>query len=131
MNRDEGPYFVDGPGFMGQDRTPGVKNFNSPPNLQPSLWCQWTPTSDGGGLEWDQGEKAYDMAEWLEYLIDHFLKPSAYASRGDVASQFKDFTFDHVVSGTVNAYGEAPDDFWRIVVKDNKVSTEDGSVTYG
>jgi len=37
---------------------------------------------------------------WLRYLIDHFLKPGARASRtGD--PRFAGFTFDHVLEGMV------------------------------
>ena len=26
----------------------------------PGIWCQWVPTDDGKGIEWDGGEKFYN-----------------------------------------------------------------------
>jgi len=50
-----------------------------------SAYCQWRPTEDGMGLEWDGVEKFYDYVEWLEYLISHFIKPWGYTLNGSVA----------------------------------------------
>ncbi len=80
----EGGYFVGGTGFSGQDRDPSVVDYNKPPLTQPSLWCQWVPTEDGTGVEWDQGEKFYCYVEWLKYLVQHFLAPWGYVLNGEV-----------------------------------------------
>lgn len=129
MNREAGPYYCEDDGQFGQTGAGGVIDYSQPGRDQPGLWCQWVPTDDLAGLEWDQGEKFYDAAEWMEYLIDHFLRPYGRASvSGD--PQFVGFTFDHVVNGTINAYGERPTDRWRLVVKDNVVTVEEGVVTY-
>lgn len=45
----------------------------------PGIWCQWVPRAFGSVLAWDEGEKFYNAAEWMAYLIDHFLKPGATA----------------------------------------------------
>ncbi len=50
----------------------------------PAVYCQWIPTEDGGGLEWDGVEKFYYYTEWLEYLISHFLTPWGYVLNGTV-----------------------------------------------
>jgi hypothetical protein len=104
----------------GQRHTADVIEFNDPPPGQPGLWCQWVPDDDGLFIRWDEAEKFYYAAEWMAYLIDHFLKPGAVASTtGD--PRFEGFTFDHVVNGTIDAQGEDPEDRWRLVVEDNGV----------
>ena len=67
--------------------------------LAGSYYCQWVPTDDGTGIEWDGGEKFYAYESWLQYLIDHFLKP-----------------WGHVVEGVVEYQGEDPSDFGRLRV---------------
>jgi hypothetical protein len=130
MKCTQGPYYVGRGGMMGQDHDdPGIIEYNWPPDGQPGLWCQWVSTKSGDGIEWDGGEKFYEATAWMAYLIDHFLKPGAHASRsGD--PQFEDFTFDHVVNGEIEASGEESGDLWMLVVKDNVVSTARGQVVY-
>jgi hypothetical protein len=41
----------------------------------PTYYCQWVPTADRAGLEWDKNEKFYFGPEWLEYLIEQYIKP--------------------------------------------------------
>lgn len=108
-----GCYFVGGVGFMGQDRDASVTNGNAPPPGQPSLWCQWVPSADGSGIEWDGGEKFYHYVDWLEYLIRHFLSPWGY-----------------VLNGEVEWTGEDRDDIGKIVVVNNAVSVLDGKRVY-
>ena len=113
----EGAYFVGGGAFAGQERDPSVVNPNKPPSGQPSLWCQWTPTSDGSGLTWDGGEKFYHYAEWLEYLITQFLAPWGYT-----------------LTGIVKWSGEEPDDHGVIEVQANHVTVReenDGAAQQG
>lgn len=139
MRTEHGPYWVDQPGFAGQDKTPEVIDYNSPPEGQPGLWCHWIPTQDGRYIEWDGGEKFYDSLEWMEYIIEHFLKPGAIVStmtnrcptcgRSD-ESQFDEFTFDHVLNGMIEAQGEDPDDKWRLYVNDNIVSRKDAKIVW-
>jgi hypothetical protein len=109
---EQGEYFVGGTGMMGQDRTPDVTN-DRPPMDQPFLWCQWTPTEDGTAIEWDGGEKFYSYIEWIQYLIQHFLAPWGY-----------------ILNGTVEWQGEDRGDSGRIVITDNKVTTQTGKVVY-
>lgn len=107
MHTKHGPYYVDNPGFMGQDHTPDVIDFNSPPPGQPGLWCQWVPTSPAT-VEWDWGEKFYNSPEWMKYLIGHFLAPKG-----------------HTCNGEIEAQGEDPSDRWTLIVKDNVVMVAD------
>jgi hypothetical protein len=65
----------------------------------------------------------------MRYLIDEFLRPGARASQIG-GSMFAEFTFDHVVSGMIEAQGEDPSDVWALVVDRNVVSTQAGRVVY-
>lgn len=102
---DEGGYYVDAHAEnMGQKETPDIIDYSSPPAGQPGLWCGWTPTEDGAAIEWDGGEKFYNYVEWMEYLIEHFIKP-----------------WGHVAEGEITWQGEDSDDRGTIFVKDNVV----------
>lgn len=79
---------------------------------QPSYYCQWVPTEDGTALVWDEGEKFYGAAEWMQHLIDNFLRDN------------------HVLNGEIEAAGEESDDRWKLVVVDNKVSVKQGRIVY-
>lgn len=125
MDRTKGPYYVDNKGMMGQDHEPDIRDYNSPPDGQPGLWCHWVPTADGTAIEWDGGEKFYDSPEWMQYLIDHFLGPNAKA-KGELPF----LQANHVLNGVIDAEGEEQGDVWVLVVKDNKVSTADSLPTY-
>ncbi|MGE7438007.1 hypothetical protein [Kitasatospora sp. NPDC001175] len=120
MNRDNGPYFVNGGAPYGQAHDPDIRDYNRPPEGQPGLWCKWEPNDDGTAIEWNGIEKFYDATEWMAYLIDHFLKPSGHA-QGQPG--FEKFTFDHVVNGTIDAQGEDPCDVWQLTVAGNVVSS--------
>jgi len=80
----EGAYFVGSQSDSGQEHTPDITDYNSPPSGQPGLWCQWTPNEDGTAIRWDGGEKFYEYVEWIEYLMDNFLKPWGYKLKGEV-----------------------------------------------
>lgn len=101
----EGEFFIDGAGYYGQAEDESILDYNRPPKTQPGLWCQWRPTLDRKGLEWDQGEKFYCADEWMMYLIDRILKPAGY-----------------VANGTIYAQGEDSEDTWELHVRDNQVS---------
>lgn len=141
MDRTNGPYFVEGSGFYGQGHDSDVRNHNKPPVGQPGLWCQWVPDELGTRLQWDGGEKFYDSVEWMQYLIDHFLRPYAIAA-GSIPGAalartneptFAGFTFNHVLNGVIDAQGESDDDTWHLVVENNvarRVEAADGPVVH-
>ncbi len=81
-----------------------VIDYNLPPSGQPGLWCQWIPTSDGRGIQWNGGEKFYHYIAWLQYLIIHFLEPWGY-----------------LLNGSVNWMGEDPSDTGHITVENNLI----------
>lgn len=114
MHRKKGPDYVDGTGFMGQGADDDVIDHNRPPPGQPGLWCQWVPTDDGQFIGWDGGEKFYESAAWMKYIIDRYIAPAG-----------------HVCNGTIDAQGEDPDDRWALEVKDNKVFVSQASFVYG
>ena len=100
-------YGVEGE-FYVEDNDENVIDSGIPPKTQPGLWCQWTPTEDGKGLEWDDGEKFYEYEAWLVYIINKILEPKGY-----------------VVNGKVKWQGEEMKDRGNLIVKNNKVTTKD------
>lgn len=132
MNRNKGPFYVKGTGFAGQDHEPDVRDYNNPPFGQPGLWCQWTPSDDGTEIHWDGGEKFYYASDWMIYIINEFLTNGRNVDAKIAADErFKNFTFDHVVNGEIEAQGEDPGDVWKLVVTNNAVTTLSGQVNYG
>ncbi|MUN41456.1 hypothetical protein [Actinomadura litoris] len=127
MHRDTGPYYLGN--RRPEENDTGVVDPNSPPPEQPGLWCDWVPTPDGTAIEWNRMEKFYYATEWMEYLINAFLSEGADVQAELKAPivgrfyppEFAEFTFDHVLSGTVEAQGDDPDDRWDLVVSDNEV----------
>lgn len=117
---DEGAFFVGNVDsdalFRGMDTTPDVIDQNTPPSIQPGLWCGWTAQVAATGeseIIWDGGEKFYGYVAWIEYLLDAFLIPWGY-----------------VLNGEVTWEGEDPDDRGRILIENNLVTIEDGHVVY-
>lgn len=114
MHREKGPDYVDGTGFMGQDHEGDVIDYNHPPAGQPGLWCRWTPTPGGTGIEWDGGEKFYHAGEWMKYIINRYIAPKG-----------------HVCNGEIMAQGEDYDDRWILIVNNNEVFVAPGEISYG
>ena len=67
-----------------------IIDHNQQPHTQPGLWCQWIPSEDLMGIEWDGGEKFYNYVEWLEYINKNFLIPNNYYIRGRIRWQGED-----------------------------------------
>lgn len=111
-----GPYYINRGGFAGQDHNDStIIEYNSPAKGQPGLWCKWISSDDGSFIEWDEGEKFYDAAEWMKYLIDHFI------GSNPLAKNALSFFEGHVLNGKISAQGEESSDRWDLIVKDNKV----------
>ena len=108
-----GAYFVGAAGFMGQDSDNSVIDSNSPPEKQPSLWCQWVTADNGSAVEWDGGEKFYGYVEWIQYLIQHFFAP-----------------WGSVLNGEVQWRGEDRADRGKIIITNNVVATKHGTIVY-
>lgn len=119
MKRKNGPYFIEGTDMFGQGRDPDVIDHNSPDPSQPGLWCQWVPTDDGTALMWDEGEKFYESEHWMMYIINHFI------GTNPIAKKELPFLQGHTCNGEILAQGESITDRWKLIVKDNKVTTED------
>jgi hypothetical protein len=98
---DEGAYFVGGRGHNGD---PSIIDRKLPPAGQPNECCQWIPDDDGTAIVWDGRESFNDYDKWLEYLIEHFLKPWGY-----------------VLNGTVRWQGEEEEDRGFLDVQDNRL----------
>lgn len=70
----------------------------------PDSYNQWKPLDDGTGLCWNGGEKFYNYKEWLQWLIDYYLKPRGINT-----------------SGVIRYQGEEIGDVGRLEVTDNIV----------
>ena len=108
----EGEFYIKGKGSMGQDHEPNIIDFNKQPITQPSLWCQWVPSTDKERIVWDCGEKFYRYTEWIIYLIDKILKPRGY-----------------ILNGNVDWQGEDSDDRGTICITNNVVKEHIGFFT--
>lgn len=89
----EGEYFVAGEAAsdpLQDSDDPSIMDDSEPPTGQPSLWCDWVPTADYAGIEWNGREKFYRNELWLFYLIGHFLKPWGYTLHGQVTWRGQD-----------------------------------------
>lgn len=92
---------------------------NVPGPEVPGYYCQWVPTEDGTGIKWDGSEKFDYSVEWMQFLIDHFLRPGAHAQG---RPGFEGFAFDHTVNGRIEAQGERVGDVWTLVANRNCVA---------
>jgi hypothetical protein len=101
----EAGYFVGATGHAGQDEDASILDYNRPPAGQPGLWCQWVPSEDGSSIVWDGGQPGlWCHTEWIEYLIQHFLRPWGYILEGEMSWQ-----------------GEEEEDRGLLVVRNNVV----------
>lgn len=119
--RAGGPYDV--PGNPAAEREEGMPTAqaNAGADAQPGYWCDWVPCWDGCCLAYNGSEKFYSPVPWLRYLIQHFLKPGAHASRPGL-SFFEGFTFDHVLEGMVVGCRRDNKELFAINVKNNRVT---------
>ncbi len=79
-------------------------------------YCQWVPSEDGTAIEYTEHEISYYYCtEWLEHIVETFLKPWGY-----------------VLNGRATWHGEdlGSTDLGVIVVRDNAVREADAIVTY-
>lgn len=124
FDRVEGPYAVPGnPAAENQAGRADIDNdrYSRCAPGQPQLWCQWAPCWDGCCLSFDGNEKFYEPIAWLRYLIAHFLKPGAAASRSGLPA-FDGFTFDHRLDGMVVGCRRDTKQLFSINVSRNRVT---------
>jgi hypothetical protein len=94
-----------------------------PGDGSPYPHLDWKPCPTGCCIGWDSRTEKSRMAEdWLQYLIDHFLRPGAHASLSG-KPDFEEFTFDHAVNGIIAAERDDTRQLWLIVCRDNEIST--------
>ena len=123
FTRPGGPYDVAGNPRAEQPDDFDPHLYNQPPHGQPSLSCAWEACWEGCCLAYDGREKFYGAATWLTYLIDHFLKPGAWASRAS-DGRFAGFGFDHVLDGMVVGCRRDNKQLFAITVERNRVREE-------
>jgi hypothetical protein len=97
-------------------------SYTAPAHGQPGLRCPWVPCWEGCCLSFDGNEKLYEPVPWLRYLIAHFLKPGARASRSGL-DPFSNFTFDHQLDGMVVGCRRDTRELTAITVYANRVTT--------
>lgn len=119
--RPEGPYAV--PDDPDEPQPPGSRAWHLPAEGQPTLWCDWAPCWDGCCLTWQGEERFAGVGTWLGYLIDHFLRPGAAASRC-ADDRFAGFTFDHTLDGMVVGCRRDNKQLFAISVHENRVREE-------
>lgn len=110
--RPGGPYAVpDNPLAECLDPSLDLSLYTTPPEGQPGLSCPWVPGRRGRalaprrGVAGGNGLPPKEVAAWLAYLRDHFLRPGAVASQsGDPT--FAAFGFDHVLQGAAAVCSE-------------------------
>ena len=80
------------------------------PRLSPDCGVSGFLLLTAEGIQWSGAEKFYDYVEWLQYLIDNFLKPWGY-----------------VLNGEVNWQGEREEDIGTILVASNLIILPEGA----
>ncbi len=121
-DRPEGPYAVPGNPSAEEPLPKDAARYNRKAPGQPQLWCQWVPCWDGCCLSFSGHEKFYEPIRWLEYLLDHFLRPGARAeTSGEPA--FEHFTFDHRLAGMIVGCRRDTRELFAIEVERNAVRT--------
>lgn len=98
---EEGCYFIN---ESHPEAEASILDDNRPPKGQPGLYCQWQPTFNGRGIEWNGQEKFYKYVEWLQYIIVHFIAQWGYE-----------------LNGTVTWQGETASDIGQIIVVKNQI----------
>lgn len=123
-DRTQGPYEVPGnPATERNENDDPVERRNRTASQQPGFWCDWTPCWDGCCVTYDGREKFYDSVRWMEYLIEHFLRPGACAQASG-SLHFEDFTFDHRLDGLIIGCRRDNKELFAIRVEDNVVTEE-------
>lgn len=125
IERPGGPYEVDPNPAASRGRDPALSTeaYNAIASGKPNYWCDWAPCWEGCCLVHSGKEKSYSMRDWLEYLIEHFLRPGA---KGEASGShwLEGFSFDHVLNGIVACCRNDTRELWLIRLEDNEVQEE-------
>lgn len=90
----------------------------------PDVFCPWVPSCGGGCLVVDDVDgQARDAARWLQFLVDHFLKVGAEASRSGL-EEFAAFAFDHKLDAAVAAHRSDSGRLWLIRPEGDAITEE-------
>ncbi len=130
--RPDGPYAVPGnPIAECLDPDLDLGSYAVPADGQPGLRCPWAPAHGGRALVPSEGvggtgHPPAEVAAWLAYLRDHFLRPHAHAARcgGSTGGLFAGFGFDHVLDGAAAVCGERSGEVTVIRIGAGDLSTE-------
>lgn len=79
----------------------------------PESYCQWSIAYDKKTIEWDGAKEFHEYVEWIEYLVNNFIKPWGY-----------------ILNGHVKWYGEDKYDKGSITISDNIIKIEDNNKIY-
>lgn len=117
-----------GPLSLASDKPAEAIDYNSTPPEIPGLWMQWIPADEGASIVWDGNEKFYYSEEWMRFLIEYLFSDKAkeyiayWGSIDGADPRLKNFTCNHVFTGTIYAQGEIKEDKWKLRVRNNEVS---------
>lgn len=89
----------------------------------PGGYCQWQPTKDGAGLEWDGNENFYSFEEWLRFLFKEFLEPWGRRLNGDVTYQGEETGDVGLLSVRDGVVTKKP---WEPIREENGYKVSDG-----
>ena len=103
------------------ESTGDVGAYNRAAPGMPGLWCPWTCCAAGCCLHWDGVEKPDSPQQWLEYLIDRFLRPGALLG-DDPEARRLGLTFDHVLDGVLVGERRETSELFALEVERNVVT---------
>jgi hypothetical protein len=95
-------YGIEGEFYVEDDYSSSIIDRENPPITQPSLYCQWIPSTDHRYIKWDGKENFSEAIEWIEYIISKVLAPRNYILNGIVNWQGVNLIIevhDNVVNG--------------------------------
>jgi len=82
------------------------------------IWCNWKfendpdPEVDATIMAWNESEKAYSMADWAAFILEHHIPAG------------------HTVEGEIYAEGEDSEDRWRIVMHEGTLHVQTPTITW-
>lgn len=96
-----------------------------------SGYCQWTPTGDRRGIEWNRAEKFYYGMKWLKVVIERFVEPWGLVLNG-ACPWYDDFdqagilaVKNNVVSNLEMPIEEIQEKFGTFEIYSSRVSNEE------